>query len=74
MTIQSVLEAYPERSSVIVQELTNAGLHCASCKAAVWETLEEGMQGHGFSDKDIDQLVEKINTIIQEKIDLIRFL
>lgn len=69
MTIQSVLEAYPERSSVIVQELTNAGLHCASCKAAVWETLEEGMQGHGFSDKDIDRLVEKINTIIQEKID-----
>lgn len=69
MTIKTILESFPERSSVIAQEMTNAGLHCASCRAAVWETLEEGMQGHGFGEAEIDQLVDKLNSVISEKID-----
>ncbi len=69
-TIGSIFEKYPEKSQKLAQELTNAGLHCVGCNAAVWETLEAGMLGHGFSDEEIDDLVVRLNAILAEKVDL----
>lgn len=37
------------------------GLHCVGCHVSLWETIEEGCQGHGMSDKDIDDMVEELN-------------
>lgn len=38
------------------------GLHCVGCLAARFETLEQGAKAHGMSDKEIDEMLNKINS------------
>lgn len=70
MTIEEIFSRFPQKAQKLAQEITNAGLHCVGCQAATWETLEAGMLGHGFSEGEIDHLVERLNAILEEKIDL----
>lgn len=69
MTIKHILSAFPHKAQRLAQEITSAGLHCVGCQAATWETLEAGMKGHGMSDELIDQLVERLNAVLDEKSD-----
>lgn len=43
--------------------MMEAGLHCIGCGGAAFESLEQGAKAHGIDDKDIDELVNKINKI-----------
>lgn len=70
MTIDEVFKKFPSKAQRLAQELTNAGLNCVGCSAATWETLEAGMYGHGMLDDHIDRLIDKLNGILNEKIDL----
>lgn len=70
MTIEQILGMFPFKAQRLSQEITNAGLHCVGCSAAVWETLEGGMLTHGKTDAEIDQLVNRLNALLQEKADL----
>jgi iron-sulfur cluster assembly accessory protein len=63
MTIADILESVPDS----VQVMLDAGLHCVGCHANLYETLEEGMLGHGFNNEEIDELVAKINSIGKEQ-------
>ncbi len=69
MTIEEIFSGFPDKSQKLSQELTNAGLNCVGCHAATWETLEAGMYGHGFIDSQIDELLQKLNTILEEVVD-----
>ena len=69
MTIEEILTTFPQRSQRLAQEMMNAGLNCVGCGASVWETLEAGMLGHGFSEQDLEKLLKKLNAILGEKID-----
>jgi iron-sulfur cluster assembly accessory protein len=69
MTIDEILSLYPSKAQKIAQEMTKAGLHCAGCHAATWETLEAGMLGHGMSESAITTLEQKLNAILQEESD-----
>jgi len=69
MTIEEILGGFPHKSQKLAQEITNAGLHCVGCGAATWETLEAGMLGHGFSEEQIDHLVERLNEVLAEESD-----
>jgi len=69
MTIEEIFSRHPQKSQKLAQEVTNAGLHCVGCQAATWETLEAGMIGHGFPESAIDELVEKLNAVLQEECD-----
>jgi iron-sulfur cluster assembly accessory protein len=70
MTIEEIFSRFPQKSQKLGQEMTNAGLHCVGCGAATWETLETGMLGHGFEEKQIDALIKKLNDILAEEIDI----
>jgi iron-sulfur cluster assembly protein len=69
MTIDEIFTSFPQKGQRLAQEMTNAGLHCAGCQAATWETLEGGMLGHGFEEKDIEALICRLNEIIAEEVD-----
>jgi hybrid cluster-associated redox disulfide protein len=43
------------------------GMFCVGCGAAAMETLEEGAQVHGMSEKKIDKMIEYLNKIISDK-------
>ena len=70
MTIEDIFSRFPQKSQKLAQEMTNRGLHCVGCGAAVWETLETGMLSHGFSEDEIEDLVKRLNEILNEKVDL----
>lgn len=70
MTIEDILSMFPGKAQKLSQEITNAGLHCVGCHAATWETLEAGMLSHGMTEAQIDRLVDRLNALLEEKIDL----
>lgn len=69
MTIEEILGMFPYKAQRLSQEITNAGLHCVGCHAAVWETLEAGMYSHGKTDAQINELVDRLNALLEEEID-----
>ena len=70
MTIEEILGMFPYKAQRLSQEITNAGLHCVGCHAAVWETLEAGMYSHGKGEAQIEELVRRLNALLEEEIDL----
>ena len=58
MTIQEIIEKNPHAIKLLI----NSGMHCVGCHMMAVETLEEGCKSHDMSDKDIDKLVEEINS------------
>jgi iron-sulfur cluster assembly accessory protein len=70
MTIEEIFKSFPNKGQKLAQEMTNAGLHCVGCSASTWETVEAGMYGHGMTDESIDDLLGKLNRILDEKEDL----
>lgn len=69
MTIEEIFSRFPQKSQKLAQEMTNRGLHCVGCGAAVWETLEAGMLSHGFSIEDVEEMVDRLNEILSEVTD-----
>ncbi len=51
---------YPEAAEVLM----DYGLHCVSCVAAGFDTIEMGAQLHGMTTEEIDEMVERVNEVI----------
>jgi len=69
MTIQEILNLFPDKAQRLAYEITKVGLHCVGCHAADSETLEAGMYTHGKSDEEIDRFVNVLNKLLDEKSD-----
>ena len=69
MTIEEIFTTFPSKSQRLAQEMTNFGLHCVGCSAATWETLEAGLLGHGKGEEELQELLKRMNSILQEKQD-----
>lgn len=70
MVISDILARYPHKGQKLAQAMNKAGLHCTSCRAANWESLEMGMASHGKDQAAIEALVRELNAILEEKLDL----
>ena len=44
-----------------VELLLEAGMGCCGCPMAQQETIEDGCIGHGMSNEEINELIEKLN-------------
>ncbi|HXF28967.1 MAG TPA: iron-sulfur cluster assembly accessory protein [Chlamydiales bacterium] len=69
MTIDSIFSTFPNKAHKLANAITKAGLHCVGCSASTWETLEAGMMGHGYSDDQIQNLLDTLNAILEEQSD-----
>lgn len=49
----------------IAEVLLDYGLHCVGCGAMHYDTIEAGARIHGFTDAEIDELVIRINEVIE---------
>ncbi len=61
MIIKEVVEKYPDSINIFLEY----GILCFSCPVASQETIENGLKSHGFSEKEIEEIVEKINATIK---------
>jgi len=55
--MNELLMKRPELAGLLLQ----FGMGCVGCPMSMGETLEEGCEAHGMSDKEIDKLIEKLN-------------
>lgn len=56
-SIEELVELDPEMNDVLYEY----GLHCGSCFAAGFDTLEEGAKMHGLEDDEIEELIQELN-------------
>ena len=67
MIIQDILAEHPEKAMFLSEILMDFGIHCVGCGASGFETLEEGVLGHGFSEEELDLLVHDLNKAINSE-------
>ncbi len=67
MTIGSILECHADKAMRLSEIMAEAGLHCVGCGAATFETLEQGVIGHGFDEGVLNKLLDKLNDALEEK-------
>jgi iron-sulfur cluster assembly protein len=61
-TIGDVVDNFPE----VVDTLTDLGVHCVGCHVSPYESIEMGFKGHGMSDDQIMEAVNKLNSVIEQ--------
>ena len=65
-TISNILIENPEQSQILTEIMLDFGIHCVGCGAASIETLEQGVLGHGYTEKDLNKLIKDLNKVIKE--------
>lgn len=58
--VSQVVAAHPDAAEVLVKEY---GFHCVGCFASEFETLGEGAVVHGISDLELQELIERLNSL-----------
>lgn len=51
----------------LIEDLLQIGLGCVGCPMAQMETIEQGLKAHGASDKEVEQVIEKLNNKTKEQ-------
>lgn len=59
MTVEEIMESCTDAGDI----LADWGLGCSMCHIGAIETLEEGATAHGFSQEEVDDLMEEINEV-----------
>lgn len=57
MLFVELLNNHPETAEVLFE----SGLHCIGCGGAMYETIEQGCLAHGFTEKQINNLIVELN-------------
>ncbi len=52
---------YPKTAEVLL----DYGLHCVGCGAMHFDTIEAGAKLHGYTDDEVEELVVRINEVIE---------
>lgn len=60
MTFAEALTIKPDAAEIMFE----FGLHCIGCHLSPYETIEQGAKSHGLNDKDIKNMLDKINNDI----------
>jgi hybrid cluster-associated redox disulfide protein len=62
MLIGECITEYPQT----IDFFLDAGIHCAGCFAASFETIEQGLLVHGKTDEEINQIIQELNNLIDQ--------
>jgi|CXWL01.1.fsa_nt_gi iron-sulfur cluster assembly accessory protein len=63
MIVGEVVGMFPEAAEIIM----SYGLHCVGCHANAFETLEQGLFGHGYQQDHLDNLLKELNEFAEDK-------
>jgi len=61
ITKKTKLNEIVQENPKAIEILFGAGLSCVGCPMAQQETLEDGCKAHGMNDKDINEILRKLN-------------
>ena len=60
MNLGEVAYKYPEAAEVLL----DYGLHCVGCFASSFDTIETGAKVHEMSEDEINEMLDRINEVI----------
>ena len=60
MNLGEVVFKYPEAAEI----LTDYGLSCVGCFASSFDTIEQGAKIHQLDDEELDEMIERINEVV----------
>ena len=63
MILGEMVQQFPQTAEVLFEE----GIHCLGCGISFYETLEQGLVGHGKSEKEIEEILKKLNKAVSKK-------
>jgi hybrid cluster-associated redox disulfide protein len=55
--IMQALDLNPDAAEILME----AGLGCIGCAFAQMESLGQGLMAHGFTEEEVDDVVERLN-------------
>ena len=58
MSMREIVQKYPETLGVF----DRFGLGCAGCRAALFDSVEEGAKAHGIN---VETLIKSLNSVIE---------
>ena len=64
MLIGDLVKNFPSTVEILLDE----GVNCVGCGAAYYETIEQGLIGHGRNDSEIDVVIKRLNGSIPNEI------
>ena len=59
--IGDVIRSYP----FAVEIFMDYGIHCVGCHVSDFETLEQGILGHGFSEGELLDIINELNEMVK---------
>jgi len=63
MTMGEILERHPQLGSILMEEYD---LRCGGCPMGQMERLAEGAGSHGMNDKQVEEMVKRLNEEIEK--------
>lgn len=65
VTRQTIIGDIVRKYPFSVEVFMDYGVHCVGCHVSDFETLEQGILGHGFSEGELLELIDELNEIIK---------
>lgn len=62
MIIGDIVAMFPDAAEILL----SYGIHCVGCYANAFETLEQGLLGHGYTEDQLQELINELNEYAQE--------
>lgn len=60
--IEELIKKYP----LSINFLMNAGIKCVVCGESIWGTLEDAAKEKGFSDHELNEIIDELNKQIEK--------
>ena len=60
-TIGDVVRQYPD----VVDTLLSFGVHCVGCHVSEWESLGDGLRGHGMEEQEVQESIATLNKVVE---------
>lgn len=64
MIVGDVVALFPEASEILM----SYGLHCVGCHANAFESIEQGLFGHGYDEQHLENLINELNEYYEESL------
>lgn len=66
MTPGEILQTHANKAQALQAAMLARGLHCVGCHAANFEPIGMGAAAHGLDDTEIEEMIDEMNSIINE--------
>lgn len=60
--IADIMAIHPEAAEILYAH----GIGCAGCALGSFETLRQGMEGHGFDQEDLERVLTDLNEAAED--------